>query len=66
MNYNKILSSLFCLLLTMSLPSCTDWLDVQEKTSVEEKDLFTTYMGFKTLWLNAMPHWPALRCMVRI
>lgn len=47
MNYNKILSSLFCLLLTMSLPSCTDWLDVQEKTSVEEKDLFTTYMGFQ-------------------
>ncbi len=47
MNYNKILSSIFCLLLAMSLSGCSDWLDVQEKTSVEEKDLFTTYTGFQ-------------------
>lgn len=46
MNYNKILSSLFCLLLTMSLPSCTDWLDVQEKNLCGRKGFIYHLYGF--------------------
>ena len=42
----KIFTAILFLPLLM-LVSCTEWLDVQPKTSVEEEDLFSTEYGFK-------------------
>lgn len=47
MNYHKIISKVLSLFLVTSFVGCSDWLDVKEKTMVEEKDQFSTYAGFQ-------------------
>lgn len=47
MSYNKLIIGVLSLCLTTSLTGCTDWLDVRQKTVVEEKDQFSSYDGYQ-------------------
>lgn len=44
---NKIYHWLAMALAVMTLVSCNDWLDVKPDTEEREKDMFTTYRGYK-------------------
>ena len=44
---NKYIKTFAVLLCTALLSSCSDWLDVEPETSVDESKLFSTEQGFR-------------------